>query len=284
MEKQSNKKPLIITLAALLGIIIITVAVTLIMRDRGGATFHGGDVSYPYTWTERGDGKIALTVKTGDVAGAAWSLKSTEGSAVKINVGGTRGGETGITITPDAGGRELATFALMSGEDPFAELTLTIDVNNVNDKLVAVIAGHSERTLQSTVRGGEETGHAFTVRGSDEGLTIFVEDTEGYTERGMVWESESSNSMVAHVSEIEVSDEGVTIQMETRVNGTAEVTVYSVRDGISFVFDIQVAGGEMMLTDSRVETLETEEEDEEEETEEIAAAETATAAESEAQP
>lgn len=258
MEKQSNKRPLMITLAVLAGIIIITAAATLALRDRGGARFSSGDVPYPYFWTERDNGNITLTIRNGDAADAAWSVRATEGDAAMVDIGRASDKETAITISPEAIGLESVTFELLSGEERLAELTLTIEVSKGNESLVATVSGHSERALQATVRGGEETGHAFTVRSSDAGLTVFVEETEGLTDDGTVWNSESSNTMVAYVSEINVSDEGVTVEMESRASGTAEVTVYSVRDRIAFVFGVQVSGGEMLLTDSRVETLEEE--------------------------
>ena len=97
-------------------------------------------------------------------------------------------------------------------------------------------------------------------------LTIFVEEPEGYTDDGMAWESESTNSMAASVSDIDVSGEGVTFRLEAGTTGNAEVTVYSVERNISYVFNVEVKGGEMLLTDSRWEPYEAD--DNEEETEE----------------
>ena len=259
MEAIKNKKPLIITLAVLALIIVATVAVTLIMRGRGGARFNGGDVPYPYSWVEQENGRIVLSLETGDAANGAWSLGSTEGEAVEIAVGKPKGKTTEVKLTPVETGSEGMTFTLMSGEDRLAELNLTVTVSRADDVLAASVTSYHERVLQGTVRGGEETGHPFTVRSGDEGLTIFVEESDGYTSDGAVWESDSTDSLVAAVSYIDVSDEGVTIQLETRATGTAEVRVYSIRDNIAFVFDVEVAGGEMLLTDSRVETYETEE-------------------------
>ena len=241
MERQASKKPLLITLGVLVGIIVITVAVTLIMRGRGGARFDGGDVPYPYSWTEKKDGTIALTMETGDVADGAWSVGSTQGDAVEINVGATKGGKTEATLSPVEHGHTTITFSLMSGEERYAELSITVDVGSADGKLAATVSAHRERALQGVVRGGEETGHPFTVRGGDNGLTIFVEDSEGYTDDSAAWESISTDSMVAFVSGIDVSDDGVTVHLETRANGTAEVTVYSVRDNISFVFATEEA-------------------------------------------
>ena len=278
MEERNSKKPLIITLAVLAGIIIATVAVTLIMRGRGGARFTGGDVPYPYSWTEKDNGTIALSMETGGAANGAWSVGSTEGTAVEIEVGRTKGGKTTATLAPAEKGRETMTFSLMSDEERLAELSLTVTVEETEGKLKATVIAHRERAFQGVVRGGEETGHPFTVRGGNDGLTIFVEESEGYTDDGTAWGSESTNTMAAYVSDIDVSDEGVTIRLETRSAGTAEVTVYNVREGFAFVFDVEVSGGEMMLVDSRTEPYTTEEDaEEDEETQE-------TLAESEAQP
>ena len=264
MEERNSKKPLLITLAVLAGIIIATVAVTLIMRGRGGARFTGGDVPYPYTWTEKDNGTIALTMETGGAASGAWSGGSTEGAAVEIEVGKTRGGKTAATLTPAEQGRELVTFSLMSDEGRLAELSVTVTVAEEEGKLKATVTSHRERAFQGVVRGGEETGHPFTVRGGDDGLTIFVEESEGYTDDGTAWGSESTNTMAAYVSEINVSDEGVTIHLGTRAAGSAEVRVYNVRENIAFGFGVEVSGGEMLLVDSRTEPYTTEEGAEEE--------------------
>ena len=270
MEALKNRKPLIITLAALVGIIIATVAVTLILRGRGGTRFTGNaDAPYPYSWTERDNGTIALTLETGNTANGAWSLESTDGGTVDIRVGKTQGGKTTVTIKPDAGGRTFLLFSLAGGEERLAELSMTVMVDSGEDgKLAATVANHRERAFQGTVRGGEETGHPFTVRGDSDGLTIFIEEPDGYTDDGMAWDSESTNAMAAYVSNIEVSGEGVMFRLEAGTTGNAEVTVYSVERNISYVFDVEVAGGGMLLTDSHWEPYEADETEEEtEETE-----------------
>ena len=257
-----QRKPLMIALAVLLAIIAVTAAVTLFMRDRSGKRFTVEDVPYPYSWAERADGSVTLTLKTDGAANGVWSLGSTDGGTLDIGVGKTQGGKTSVTLKPETEGREMMVFSLTSGEEQLAELSLTVMVgqeSGEDSKLSAAITSHRERTFQGTVRGGEETGHPFTVRGSDEGLTIFVEESEGYTDDSTAWVSESTNSMAAYVSSVDVSSEGVTFQLETRSSGRAEVTVRSIRENISFVFAVEVTDGNMMLTDSRVETGATDE-------------------------
>ena len=260
MEVFENKRALIITGAVRAGLIAIAAGAALNLRGRGGARFGRNDVPYPYSWVENRNGTIALTMETGGAAKGAWSVGSTEGEAVEIGAGRTGGGKTEVRLTPAAVGREAITFTLMSGEDRLAELTFTVAVSSAGSALAATAVSHRERAFQGSVRGGEETGHPFVVRGGDEGLTIFVEEAEGYTENGAAWWSESTDSLVAFVSDVDVSGEGVTVQLGTRANGTAEVRVYSVSENISFVFDVQVTGGEMRLTDSRTEPYETAEE------------------------
>ena len=259
MVTRKSKKPLLITLAALAGILIATAAVALIARDRGGARYTGdADDPYPYFWTERNNGTITMTLGTGGASDGAWSLESAEGSAATVRVGKTQGGKTDVTVKPAAGGRALLLFSLVSGEERLAELSLSVMVElGENNKLAATVTDHRQRAFQSVVRGGEETGHPFTVRGDGSGLTIFVEEPEGYTDDGMAWEFESTNSMAASVSDIDVSGEGVTFRLEAGASGSAEVRVYSARENISYVFDVAVTGGEMLLTGSRWEPYET---------------------------
>ena len=263
MEVLKNKKSLLIILAAFLGIVLIAAAVALIIRGRSGSRFGNSDAPYPYSWVEKKDGTITMTLETGDAANGEWSLASTEGAAAEASVGQTGGKKTSVTITPSEQGLTFMTFALTSGEERLAELSVTASVDNADEKLSASITSHRERAFQSVVRGGEETGHPFIVRADDEGLTIFVEEPEGYTDDGMAWESESTNSMAASVSDIDVSGEGVTFRLEAGTSGNAEVRVYSARENISYVFDVAVTGGEMLLTGSRWEPYEAGESEEE---------------------
>lgn len=277
-----NKKPLVITLGVLLGIILVTVAATLLLRGRSGTLFSGSpDAPYPYSWTEMDNGAITMTLETGDATGGAWSVGSTEGNVVEITTGKTSRGKTELTLKPVEEGRENITFTLVSEEERLAELSVAVMVNNINNKYAATVTAHRERALQGTVRGGEETGHPFTVRGGDDGLIIFVEETEGYTDDGTAWLSESTDTMVAYVSTIDVSEEGVTVRLETRANGNAQVTVYSPEADVSYAFDVEVTGGEMMLREFQIGSYGTDEEPEaepqesEEPEEELGAGETA---------
>lgn len=259
MEVLKNKKSLLIILAAFLGIVLIVAAVALIIRGRSGSRFGNSDAPYPYSWVEKKDGTIAMTLETGDAANSEWSLASTEGAAAEASVGKTGGKKTSVTITPSEPGLTFMTFALTSGEERLAELSVTASVDNADEKLSASITSHRERAFQSVVRGGEETGHPFIVRADDEGLTIFVEESEVIAEDEASWASDSTDTMTAYVSTIGVSEGGLTIHLQARADGTAEVRAYSVRDNISFVFDVEVTDGQMLLTDSRIEPYETEE-------------------------
>lgn len=267
-----NKKALLIALAAAFGIILVAVAVTLIIRGRSASRFSVDDVPYPYSWVEKKDGSITMTLETGKAQNSAWSLESTDGAAAEIDVGKAGGGKTSVKIIPVEEGRNLATFVLTSGEERLAELSVTVSVENVDELLITHIVSNRERALQGEVHGGEETGHPFTVRADDEGLTIFVEESEVSTEDGAAWASDSTDTMTAYVSTIGVSEGGLTVHLQARSNGVAEVRVYSVRDNISFVFDVEVADGQMLLTDSRVEAYETEESEPAEEAAESTAA------------
>ena len=179
-----------------------------------------------------------------------------------VNVGNTSGGKTGVTLIPNSIGREIMTFDLMSGEEHLAEVTFTVDVAGESDALAATVTSQSERAFQNTLRGGEETGFPFTVRATENGLSIFVEDPGLYSDEGTEWLSDSSDSMVASVYGVDASEEGVNVLLQTRSNGTSEVRVYNVEKNLSFVFDVQVTKGEMLIAGSRSEPYQTAQEPE----------------------
>lgn len=272
MDGTKNRKALLIALAVLAGIVTVTVAAALLMRGRGGTRHSSGDgVLYPYSWTEKKDGTIVLSLRVGSAANAAWDIGSADGGLFEISVGETKQGSTGVTLKPVAEGRETVAFSLNGDGVRLAEASFTVESDRTEDgHYAATISAHSERTFQSVVRGGEETGYPFTVRGGDEGLVIYVEDADSDTGGVMAWDSESSDSMVAAVSSIGVSDGGITIQLETRANGSAEVTVYSAARSISYAFDVEVRDGEIRLTDSRWEEYLTDGSDEADDTEDSA--------------
>lgn len=261
-ENITGNKPLLVVLGALALIIILTVAVTLTLRGLGGTGYSVDDEKYPYTWAEKNDGTVAITLKTGDAAKGVWSLGSTQGDVLTVNVGNTSGGKTGVTLIPNSIGREIMTFDLMSGEEHLAEVTFTVDVAGESDALAATVTSQSERAFQNTLRGGEETGFPFTVRATENGLSIFVEDPGLYSDEGTEWLSDSSDSMVASVYGVDASEEGVNVLLQTRSNGTSEVRVYNVEKNLSFVFDVQVTKGEMLIAGSRSEPYQTAQEPE----------------------
>ena len=261
-ENITGNKPLLVVLGALALIIILTVAVTLTLRGLGGTGYSVDDEKYPYTWAEKNDGTVAITLKTGDAAKGVWSLGSTPGDVLTVNVGNTSGGKTGVTLIPNSIGREIMTFDLMSGEEHLAEVTFTVDVAGESDALAATVTSQSERAFQNTLRGGEETGFPFTVRATENGLSIFVEDPGLYSDEGTEWLSDSSDSMVASVYGVDASEEGVNVLLQTRSNGTSEVRVYNVEKNLSFVFDVQVTKGEMLIAGSRSEPYQTAQEPE----------------------
>ena len=173
-EALENKKALLIALAAAFGMIVVAVAVTLIIRGRSAERFSNDDVPYPYAWVEKRDGSITMTLESGKAKNSAWSVESTQGVSTEVTVGKTGGKKTSVTITPVEEGPERVTFVLTSGEERLAELAVTASVENVDERFVTHIISSRERAMQGAVHGGEETGHAFTVRADDEGLTAII--------------------------------------------------------------------------------------------------------------
>ena len=178
----NNRKPLWITLGALLGVLALSLAVALILRGRGEtATVHRSapDAPYPYSWTEK-DGTIALELQS---KGGTWVPG--DSALVEAALGQVQGESTPVTLTPVAEGREDFSLLLREGEDTLAEVRLTVEVEG--EPLSATITGHREVTYQGTLTGGEGTDYPYTLtsqggvlllRITDPGLSALLTDSE----------------------------------------------------------------------------------------------------------
>lgn len=81
MEK---KRLLFIALGVIAAVVAITAAAALLWN--GGANKHksGNEVPYPYTWTEKSDGSVELTLMHGAVKNGAWQTEDDGGGVVSI--------------------------------------------------------------------------------------------------------------------------------------------------------------------------------------------------------
>ena len=265
MEK---RKPLLITLAVCVGVIASILALALLLRVRGGARVPVTDVPYPYEWTEKRDGSLVLKLDGGSVPGGLWSTDSTGDGIVHISADETQNGKAAVRLTPDAEGRAVLTFALTNEGERLAEAVFTVETLEKGGRLAVTVTDHRERVLQETVRGGEDTGHPFTVRSDESGaLVIHIVDpavaakdggdgVESVSER---WTVRSSNSTVVLSSEMQAADDGFDLYLRSRWSGNTELFLSCPEEKLMYVFTVTSESGVLRLLESRLEEYRPEE-------------------------
>ena len=249
----TNKKPLLITLTAFLGIMLLIAAAVLFLHGRGGQTVRNDDAPYPYQWVERPDGSVRLTLDGSSVKEGVWTAEGMDDGVVTVELGETSRGKAAATLRAAAEGRTELSFILMNGDERLAEVRMAAETMRKDDRLIVTVFDHSEQAMQRSISGGDEA-HPYTAYTDDGGyLMLFIadsaaseEDESALSER---WTAESSDELIAEVIELRDAEGGVEVRLGTHVNGVAEVTVSGEESNVNYVFAVTADSGTLRLWD-----------------------------------
>ena len=249
----NNKRAGLITAAAFLSILLLIAAAVLLLHGRGGRSVRNDAVPYPYQWTEKRNGSVALTLDGGAVKEGLWATDVPGGDVVSVTLSETRHGRATAMLTPASEGRAELSFTLTNGDRRLAELRLAVETSEKEGRRAVTVIDHSERAGQETVSGGKEE-HPYTAYTDGDGcLVLHIADsavTSG-DESALLerWAAESSDELVAAVIEIREAEDGVEARVSTHVNGGAEVTVSGEEANVTYRFSIVSENGALRLRD-----------------------------------
>ena len=258
-EEQRNRlKTILIPVAALLLIIAIVAGIAYAVRVAKGESFAGpSDSSYPYTWSINKKGVMTLEITQPE--GSVWRDASEDNGGVLEIVEAKRQpkGKHRFTLTPLATGRALAAFRLSAESGDIAEIKLQIEVDSAEEALTTEVLSSSERKIQGTVNGGEETLFPYSVSGDEDG-NIVIHVTAAKGNAGIMdWQLASDNESAAVPSGVfsinydtdayvapgtepgkanvtlasKMADVTVTLACELDANGDLTVTEHSIAGG-----------------------------------------------------
>ena len=167
-----NQKPLLITLAAFIGILILTAAAAFLIHARGVRRFRSAaDAPYPYAWTEKN--LITLTLDSADASDGVWTTDTEGGGTVLITIGEAENGKTEVTLRPITEGRAEVVFTLTDGETRLAEARFTVEAEqDERGGLYAIVTDHSEEAASQGISGGENTGYPFNVKTDEFNIAV----------------------------------------------------------------------------------------------------------------
>ena len=209
--RRRNAMRFVIPAAALLGVLLVTVAVTLLVR--GGRAVSGGtDTPYPYAYIEKKDGSITLELDRSAAPGYQWELAAADPG---VRVEPARSGaadKSRFALTPESAGRYNAAFRLLpegADADAIYEITFFIEVTDGGEQLRAALTGASSRAMQAAVEGGGDTRCPYRVSVDEDGdLVIAVTENEE-DESGRLWNTVSDREEIAEAIGL-ITAEGVT--------------------------------------------------------------------------
>lgn len=248
----NNKRAGLITAAAFLCILLLIAAAVLILHGSGGRSVRNDDVPYPYQWTEKRDGSVALTLD-GSAAEGIWTAADPGSDVVSVALGETKRGKAAATLTPASEGRAELSFALTNGDRRLAELRLAVETSEKEGRRAVTVIDHSEKAAQETVSGGRED-HPYTAYTDDAGyLVLYISDSAASAEDESAlserWTAESSDELAASVIELRDAEGGAEVRLSTHVNGSAEVTVAGEEANVTYRFAVVSENGALRLRD-----------------------------------
>lgn len=248
----NNKRAGLITAAAFLCILLLIAAAVLILHGSGGRSVRNDDVPYPYQWTEKRDGSVALTLD-GSAAEGIWTAADPGSDVVSVALGETKRGKAAATLTPASEGRAELSFALTKGNRQLAELRVAVETSEKEGRRAVTVIDHSERAGQETVSGGK-VEHPYTAYTDSDGcLVLHIADSATPSEDDSMlserWTAESSDELVAAVIEMREAGDGVETRLSSYVNGGAEVTVSGEEANVTYRFSVISENGALRLRD-----------------------------------
>ena len=234
----NSRKPLLITLIVLFGLVLIAAVISLIRGAApGGEQFSGGEDSpYPYRWIEDENGSIVLTLKNGKT-GYHWELSNLADELLEVSTT-VRGGRTEAILTPINEGITSVSFDLVGEKDRLAAVTYQVDILEEEQILRIHFVDNAITLRQGNQTLVRDPDHPITVGTNEEGyLTIRVggvspedmafvdvdEDAPAEEIKLHRWEADSQDEMVATPQGSDFDEEGMVFYFGTQTAGETDI-------------------------------------------------------------
>ena len=279
LEKRQRLMRLLLPLAVLAAVILIAVIIAVIVGKNKGKTQTGGENTlYPYSWTEKKDGKLIIDLPNPKVADFVWTaVNSIPETADVTKDAKPPKGTTRYTVEPRQAGRTLLEMQLTGISEKSAQLyqlAFMVDVVEEAGALKAVLYSAQSRELPGVKAGGETEGWPYRIAASDTWeITVYMKDRmreieqhpdwievdppEGVTAPDTtawtpgdpiyemnVWDCTSSDEAAVRVDGMRAEDGLVTVWLDIlspEGSRSADISLNSKTGGAELVFTVKIA-------------------------------------------
>ncbi len=219
----------------LMGLMVLVLSLLL---TACGSQVGGEDSSHPYSWKEKSDGSIQLTIKNAPEEGYSWLFDGAESGLVKVErIDDGAGQKAVFSMTGQGVGGEIVRFSCRRDTAPFDasfQIRMTVDTSE-KGKLEVASAEYMQASL--TGSAGEDGKAACVWYMGDDGFLRVYLDGNGNT---YTWSAMEFDSSLISLGEPDYDESGCTFRLTGLAAGETDLLLYDLNQDYGFQLKLSI--------------------------------------------
>ena len=220
--------------------LILLAALTIaVLLTACGSVRGGEDSAHPYSWREKRDGSVRLTIENVPEDGFSWQYEAPEDGSLQIERldDGTKE-KAVFSVTGEDAESGMVRFLCQRDSAPFdTSFLLSVSLSGTEKGGLAVTAAEYTQ-FPSAGSAGEEGKAACTWYQAEDGdCEIYLDSAGGVYD----WTAMGYDSTLLSLDAPEYSEDGCTYRLTGLAAGETELLLYDLRQDYGFRFTVSVA-------------------------------------------
>ena len=217
------------------GILLVIAIGILMLLCSCGSKQGGKDSAHPYSWKEKKNGCVRLTIKNAPEDGFAWEFCGTEDGLVSVTQNKETKKKTVFSITGEGVGGGTVTFTCRRKTAPFdAGFRITMVVTTDEEKLTVVSTEYAEYSSGSAGEEGKPSCIWYTTEENE--TALFIPNTEDSYE----WEALSYDASLVSVEGPKEDENGCTYRIAGAAAGETSLLLCDTASSYGFTFALKI--------------------------------------------
>ncbi len=201
-----------------------------------GSNQGGENSSHPYTWKEKGNGSVRVTIQNAPEDGYSWSYEGTGDGLIQVErLDSGKGKKATFSVTGEGFGSGTVTFSCRRDTAPYDtsfQLNMAIDASE-KGKLQVLSADYVQLPAGGSVGEDGKTGCTWYTT-EDNACKLFLDSVDGE------WSVMGYDSSILSVDGPSYEEDGCAYQLSGLAAGTTELLLYDLKESYGFKFSISV--------------------------------------------